>query len=142
MKGVIGLIFLILLLCSCTVPVDEPETIQNQENLKPPEHIQCFETFKTACQQGQWPLAYQCLSAEWQKAKTASQFQTNMEQVGIQHLDGARIVTLVKTENNGIETWAITTVNKYNDSTMFVLIKENNSWKIHGVRNLPKMPKN
>lgn len=132
---IVLLIFIISFLSGCWVPVED-ETTQPQNEQQTPEHIQCFNDFKNACQQGQWHLAYQCLSSDWRRAKTQEQFAANMKTVGLEHLDGVRIITQVKTENNGIEKWSITTLNKNNNATQFVFIKEADGWKLLGVKNL------
>ncbi len=126
-------------LSGCWVKVsEETEGFSSKEEQQViPEHLQCFQQFKNACENSQWQLAYSMLSTPWRERKTFEQFQQNMETVGKGHLIGARIVTVVQTYNNGEEIWALTTINPEKNRTMFMLIKEKDGWKVNGVKNLP-----
>lgn len=141
MSKFIGIVIILLFtaLSGCWVKVSEDgEDISTQEKPKvTPEHIQCFERFKTACINGQWQNAYDELSSAWREKKTLAQFQENMEKVGKEILAGSRIITVVETQQNGEETWTLTTINSQKNRTMFILVQEQEKWKIHGVKNLP-----
>jgi len=126
-------------LSGCWVKVSqETEGFMPQEEQKViPTYIQTFETFKSACENGDWGTAYNQLSSRWRASRSLDDFQKNMQEVGKAHLAGARVITVAKTYNNGIEIWSLTVINNEKDRTMFVLVSEGNESKIDGVRNLP-----
>jgi len=134
----IFLIFLVFL-PGCWVEVkDENTSFQEVDSktrvLSPQRDV--FWKFKEACEQEDWKRAYSMLSSRWQESRPLEGFVKNMQQVGKEHLKGARIDTIVQSMIDGKEKWAITAVNFQKQSTMYVFIEENGIWKIDGVKNL------
>ncbi len=140
---IFGIILVILCVSGCWVKVsDETESVPTQEEKREiPKHLECFERFKNACNEGQWAIAYQELSSRWKQNRTLEQFQANMEKHGLEHMKGAKVVKAIKNVIHGIEMYALIILNYQNFETQLILIQEPDGWKIDGVvRPIPQQP--
>lgn len=125
-----------LFLVGCWVKVEDPQEIQKAElgkQIVTPERT-CFNQFKSACEGGDWEAAYRELSSRWRASRSLEQFRANMETVGLEHLKGARVITITQTKSKGKEKLWVTTVNSENNTTAYAMIRENGNWKIDGIQ--------